>query len=185
MKNLSDLSIAELAALICESLKKEGVEATLSGGACAEIYSSRKYVTADLDFVINFVWSGKQKKIELVMSNLGFKKNGRIYINESIAYSVEFPPGPLSIGDEYQIIPIEMKLKNGTLSLLSATDSVKDRLAVYFYGNDRQCLMQAVMICQMNEVDMENIRSWAAIENRPEKFKEFEEMIADGKKSDS
>lgn len=49
MIDLSKLSIVELAALICESLKKEGLQATLSGGACAEIYSNTKYVTGDLD----------------------------------------------------------------------------------------------------------------------------------------
>jgi hypothetical protein len=171
--NLRELSIGELAALICESLKKEGLPATLSGGACAEIYSGKKYVTGDLDFIVNFIWPGNQVEIEKVMSGLGFKKSGRIYINPSVAYSVEFPPGPLGIGEEYKIRPIEMKFKTGTLSLLSATDSAKDRLTGYFYGNDRQCLEQAVLICRMNDVDMDNIQEWAKIENRPEKFQEF------------
>jgi hypothetical protein len=49
MIELSKLPITELAAIICESLKKAGVKATLSGGACAEIYSKSKYVTGDLD----------------------------------------------------------------------------------------------------------------------------------------
>jgi hypothetical protein len=64
MTDLSSLSIAELAALICGSLKKEGLHTTLSGGACAEIYSSNKYVTADLDFVVNYIWPGNDKIIE-------------------------------------------------------------------------------------------------------------------------
>ncbi len=55
MKNISDYSIRELAAKICEDLKKEGLHATLSGGACAEIYSNAKYVTGDLDFVVNYI----------------------------------------------------------------------------------------------------------------------------------
>ncbi len=49
MENIEKLSLQELAALICERLKKEGLQATLSGGACAEIYSNEKYVTGDLD----------------------------------------------------------------------------------------------------------------------------------------
>jgi hypothetical protein len=49
-------SLAELAALICESLKKEGLWAMLSGGACVEIYSCNKYVTGGLDFVIKYIW---------------------------------------------------------------------------------------------------------------------------------
>jgi hypothetical protein len=152
MEDLGKLTIVELAALICDSLRKEGLRAVLSGGACAEIYSNNKYVTGDLDFVVNYFWPENDKKIERVMAGLGFDKNGRIYINKSVAYSIEFPPGPLSIGEEYQIKPVELKVKTGNLLLLSSTDSAKDRLTGYFYGNDAQCLEQAVIICQMNRV---------------------------------
>jgi hypothetical protein len=176
-KKLSELSITELAGKICEDLKNEGLQATLSGGACAEIYSNSKYVTGDLDFVVNYFWPGNDEKIEKVMTALCFEKNGRIYINKSIAYSVEFPPGPLSIGEEYPIKPVELKLKIGNLMLLSPTDSVKDRLTGYFYGNDTQCLEQAVMICQMNKIDLNNIQKWAKKENQPEKFNEFLKRI--------
>jgi hypothetical protein len=177
MMDLSKFSIVELAALICDSLKKEGLQATLSGGACAEIYSNNTYVTGDLDFVVNFMWPENDKIIQRVMSTLGFTKNGRIYINKLVAYSVEFPPGPLGIGEEYAIKPVEMKLKTGNLTLLSPTDSVKDRLVGYFYGNDQQCLEQAVMICQMNEVKMSNIREWAKNEGQAEKFQEFTKRL--------
>lgn len=140
MADLSKLTIAELAALICGTLEKEGLHATLSGGACAQIYSDSRYVTGDLDFVVNYLWSDNDKKIEKVMSSLGFQKTGRIYMSKNVTYSVEFPPGPLGIGDEYQIRPVELSLPTGKHSLLSPTDSAKDRLAGYFYANDAQCL---------------------------------------------
>ena len=111
------------------------------------------------------------------MTALGFEKNGRIFNSASVAYTVEFPPGPLSIGEENQIKPVELRFKTGNLLLLSPTDSVKDRLTGYFYDNDAQCLEQAVLICQMNKVDMEEIRRWAKIENRPEKYKVFEKTL--------
>ena len=173
MINLNGLSIAELAALICSSLKKEGLQATLSGGACAEIYSSNKYVTADLDFVVNYIWPGNDKIIGTVMSALGFEKNGRIFLNKSVAYSVEFPPGPLSIGEEHQIKPVELKLKTGNLLLLSPTDSVKDRLTGYFYGNDAQCLEQAVMVAQDNPVDLRELLRWSKNEGKLEEFRKI------------
>ncbi|HMD67637.1 MAG TPA: hypothetical protein VKF42_02085 [Chitinivibrionales bacterium] len=184
MTGISKLSTAELAALICESLREEGLQITLSGGACAEIYSNKKYVTGDLDFVVNYIWPENDKIINKVMSELGFRKKGRIYqnVDESVSYSVEFPPGPLSIGEEYHIKPVELKLRNGTLSLLSPADSAKDRLAGYFYGNDAQCLEQAVMICQMNNVAINAIREWAEKEGRAEKFIEFENRLNHGKK---
>jgi hypothetical protein len=175
--DLSDLSIRELAALICEKLTKEGLRATLSGGACAEIYSNAQYVTGDLDFVVNYIWPGNDKIINNVMTNLGFERNGRLFANSTVKYWVEFPPGPLSIGEEYKIQPIELTLKTGSLSLLSPTDSLKDRLTGFFYGNDNQCLEQAVMIYKMNKVDMDNIRKWAEIEDQPDKFNEFIKKI--------
>jgi len=180
--DLSNLSIQELAAFICDSLKKEGLATTLSGGACAEIYSNRQYVTGDLDFVVNYLWSGNQVIIDRVMSRLGFEKKGRIFINQSVLYSVEFPPGPLGIGEEDFIHPVEREFKTGILSLLSPTDSAKDRLVGYLQANDAQCLEQAIMICQMNPVDMENIQKWAKREKQPERFKQFERRLAEHKK---
>lgn len=176
-RSIDKLSIQELAALICDNLKREGLQATLSGGACAQIYSNAKYVTGDLDFVVNYFWPKNDVIIDKVMVKLGFERKGRTFINPSVSYSVEFPPGPLSIGEEYQIKPSELKLESGNLSLLSPTDSVKDRLTGYFYGNDAQCLEQAVLICQMNKVNMSEIRRWAKIENQPAKFREFKKRI--------
>ncbi len=182
MSEISKLSIDELGAVICHLLREEGVEVTLSGGACAEIYSGSKYVTGDLDFVVNYFLPGNQGKIDHVMGELGFEKDGRIYINEKIDYSVEFPPGPLEIGEECCIQPVKIIINNKSLSLLSPTDSAKDRLTGYFYGNDRQCLEQAIMICQMNKVDMVNIRKWAKQEDCPAKFKEFERLMTEWKR---
>lgn len=177
VEKLEDLSLQELAALICENLKKEGLKTTLSGGACAEIYSGAKYVTGDLDFVVNYLWPENEKKIDKVMVALGFKRKGRIFVTSLIPYSVEFPPGPLSIGEDYRVVPTEITLKTGHLSLLSPTDSIKDRLTGYFYGNDAQCLQQAIMIFQMNDADIQAIREWAKIENKPDKYAEFEKSV--------
>jgi hypothetical protein len=41
----------ELAAIVAEQLKADGIQAVLVGGAVVEIYSSAQYVTNDLDFV--------------------------------------------------------------------------------------------------------------------------------------
>jgi len=177
MTDLSELSIQELAALVCDKLKKEGLRATLSGGACAEIYSNAQYVTGDLDFIVNYIWPGNDKIIDKVMTNLGFERKGRVFFNDTAKYLVEFPPGPLSIGEEYRIQPVEISLKTGSLSLLSPTDSLKDRLTGYFYGNDNQCLEQAVMIYRMNKVDVSDIKRWAENEDQPHKFNEFIKRI--------
>jgi hypothetical protein len=68
------------------------------------------------------------------------------------------------------------------VTLLSPTDSAKDRLTGYFYGNDAQCLEQAIMICQMNKVKIEDIRKWAKKEGNPNKFEEFERRLSENQR---
>ena len=51
MKKINEMDTIELAAFVSDYLRKNGVENVLTGGSCAEIYSSEKYVSGDLDFV--------------------------------------------------------------------------------------------------------------------------------------
>ena len=46
----------------------------------------------------------------------------------------------------------EISLETGTLLLLSPTDCVKDRLAAYFFWNDRLSLAQALGVAARNAV---------------------------------
>lgn len=173
MKKINNMSLAEAGALISKALKKYNIEVVLVGGGCVQIYTVKKYVTEDLNFVPTGLMFGKDKEVDVAMSEIGFKKIGRMYKHPDFKYTVEFPPGPLGVGEEYGIEPAKMEVETGTLSLLSPTDSVKDRLASYFYADDLQCLEQAVLICKMNKVDIKDIEAWAAVENRPEKFEVF------------
>jgi hypothetical protein len=145
----------------------------LTGGACAQIYSNDNYVTGDLDFVCDYLLIENEKIIDDVMTKLGFIKKGRMFFCDSIEYTVEFPPGPVGAGEEYITKFNILKLKTGNLALLSPTDSVKDRLVGYLYADDLSSLEQALLVCQMNDVDMDNIIKWSKSEGRPEKFKVF------------
>jgi hypothetical protein len=51
VKSVKDMSIGELAAFISSHLKRNGIDAILSGGSCVSIYSENKYVSLDLDFI--------------------------------------------------------------------------------------------------------------------------------------
>ena len=44
-------TLAELAAIVSETLERQGIVATLSGGAAVSIYTENRYVSEDLDFV--------------------------------------------------------------------------------------------------------------------------------------
>ena len=44
-------TLVEVAAIVSDALEREGIIATLSGGAAVSIYSENRYVSEDLDFV--------------------------------------------------------------------------------------------------------------------------------------
>src|SRR5262249_43290553 len=73
---------------------------------------------------------------------------------------VEFPNGPLSVGEERPKEIAQRKLRTGILRLLSPTDCVKDRLTWWIHGKDRQSLEQAVAVAQRVSVDLAELRRW-------------------------
>jgi hypothetical protein len=161
----------EFAAFIQSKLREKGIDVVLSGGGAATIYTTSKYVTHDLDMVIMGI--PKRRYIREVMEKLGFQYVGRQFTHPETNLFVEFPPGPLSIGDEPVGRINEMKLATGLLRVLSPTDSVKDRLSAYYHWNDRQSLEQAILIAKDNDVDVEDIRRWSIAEGNLAKFEDF------------
>ena len=63
------------------------------------------------------------------MLKLGFKEHNRYFVHEDTALFIEFPRGPLGVGDA-PVYEIASKEKDtGILKLLTPTDCIKDRLA--------------------------------------------------------
>jgi hypothetical protein len=98
MKQIKNMSQVELAAYVQDSLQEEGIKVVLSGGSAVSFYSSDKYVSKDLD-LINTLFA-KRSKIKLVMEKIGFQEQGRYFVNPETQFFVEFPDGPLSVGEE-------------------------------------------------------------------------------------
>src|SRR5262249_47501012 len=111
------------------------------------------------------------------MSSIGFERRGRQYFHPLSRYYVEFPPGPLGIGADYRIEPVEIRSGKNRLLLLSATDSCRDRLAGFFHWNDRQGLAVAVRIAAKTKVDLEKIRAWSEQERALPRFEVFLEEL--------
>lgn len=163
-------SLAEMGAIVCEALKKSGIDAFLSGGAVVSIYTNNKFESYDLDFVS----LADRSKIKKVMESLGFEQNkSRLFIHPNSKYFVEFPGSAIMIGESAITQFAELKIGTATLKLLTPTDSVKDRLAAFFHWNDRQGLDQAVWICEAQSVDLAEVRKWAVGEGMVKKFDEF------------
>lgn len=165
-----DLDRLQLAALIATTLRDHGVEVVLSGGAAAAIYAPNPYASMDLDFVP----IGLASKVDAAMLALGFRKERRRHwTHPDTAFWVEFPPGPVQVGDEVVHAFAERRTDHGTLKILTPTDCVMDRLAWYYHANDPQGFEQAVAVAAANDVEFDRIEEWSKRERAIEKFERF------------
>jgi hypothetical protein len=171
VKKIDEMTQPELGAYVQTHLRERGIDVVLSGGAVVAYYTEGKYLSADLDFVNRY--GRKRSEIVAAMEELGFKESGRHFTHPETNYFIEFPPGPLAIGEAQAIETIERDFKTGTLVLISPTESVKDRLAWYYHTGDRQSLYHAVLISKTQAIDLEAIEAWSEREGKLEEFKEF------------
>ncbi|MDN5850721.1 MAG: hypothetical protein L0H63_13970 [Nitrococcus sp.] len=178
MKKLADMSAEELAGLVCETLRRAGITTTLSGGGCVAIWSEGKYVSRDLDFIEE--GPVPRRKLKNALAELGFVEQHRYFVHPDTEFYIEFPTGPLTVGDERVHKVAVRNTVAGRLRLLSPTDCVKDRLAAYFHWNDRQALAQAVLVAEAQSVDMVDLRRWAKAEDATEKLLDFEKALGRG-----
>lgn len=175
MKKIKNMSQVELAAYVQDSLQAEGIQVVLSGGSVVSFYSSNKYVSKDLD-LINTSFS-KRSKIKAVMDKLGFHEQGRYFIQTETTFFIEFPDGPLSVGEEPVKEISEFELSTGTLRVLSPTDCVKDRLCAFYFWNDLQGLEQAILVTKSQKVDLKEIKRWSKVEGKEKEYKAFTDKL--------
>lgn len=168
MKTMNRMTQGELGAFIQSHLRRNGIEVVLSGGAAVAIYSNNKYVSRDLD-LIN-IYGVNRRKIRDAMMEIGFHEDGRYFKHPESQFFVEFPPGPLSIGEELVNQIVEKKLSTGTLKIISPTDCVKDRLAAYYHWGDRQSLVQATLVAQQHKIKLDEVRRWSLAEGKLDEF---------------
>jgi len=176
VKPIADMTRLELAGHVCSTLKENNIDAVLTGGSCASIYSQEKYVSYDLDFIDMDVFSDRGK-IETVMESLGFCKHSRYFKHPDTELFVEFPAGPLAIGEEPVKKVDEIETEMGILRILSPTDCVKDRLSWYYHDGDLQSLDQAILVAHKNEIDLNEIQRWSKVEGKLREFKNIENKL--------
>ena len=107
----------------------------------------------------------------------GFYEEGRYFRHPDSQFFVEFPPGPLAIGQESVKQTVEKKLSTGTLKIISPTDCVKDRLAAYYHWGDQQSLLQATLVAQQNKINVDEIRRWSLAEGKLREFEKIKDKL--------
>jgi hypothetical protein len=175
LKPVREMSTEALAALVCQTLRDAGITVTLTGGACVAIWSGGAYLSHDLDFIEEGPVT--RRRLREALTPLGFRPKGRHFVHSETTFFIEFPTGPLMVGDERVENVSERKTPWGTLRLLSPTDCVKDRLAAYFHWNDKQALEQAVLVALARKINLTDVRRWARSERHEEKLREFEKRL--------
>lgn len=169
MKISRKMTIGEFAARVASHLQSKGISTVLTGGAVVSIYTENKYMSYDADFIS----SVDQQSITKAMLELGFEKHGKEFRHKQSDFFVEFPSGPLAIGDQLVQAEAELDFKGYKLKLLSPTQSVMDRLAAYFHWNDLQCLDQAIWIAEKQPIKINKVKEWAKKEGEEDKFNNF------------
>jgi hypothetical protein len=160
-----------VATAVGAALARHEIRAVLTGGACASVYTHGQYQSRDMDFIV--VRTTTQARLDTALGSIGFVRKGDRYVHPRLAFYVEFPRGPLAIGDDYRIRPVLRRLGSRRLLMLSATDSCRDRLAAFYHWNDRQSLQVAVQVARAQRVNVAAIRRWSAAEGFPERFQQF------------
>jgi hypothetical protein len=177
MESLARLSVEELAALVCDALKRHGIKATLSGGACAVVYSCGKCVSRDLDFV---PFDSVPKELERkALESIGFNWNGAHYVHPVAAFRVEMREPPHEIGGEPVRKPAARSVGSLELTMLSPTDCVKDRLVHFHRHDDRRSLEQAALVCESQDVDLREVRRWSKAEGMLGQYDKFRKFLRD------
>lgn len=164
-------SLVEIAFEVCTALDARGYTAVLTGGSAATFYAPDAYQSEDLDFVLAFGGGGGAEALRA----LGFSEQGGTYRHPQSRFSLEFPAGPLAIGEDAVTTWRTFRKGNELLHVLSPTDSCRDRLASYLFWNDFSGLEQAIAVrsAQAAEVDLEAVKAWCAREGHAKKYELF------------
>lgn len=170
----SNIDLKSLAFLISKTLKANKIDAILVGGACISIYSKNRYQSYDLDFVTY----EELKSVEKALKKIGFQRKGRCFSHPECPYFIDFVNPPIAVGHEAIHHFKTLKTQAGSLQLLTPTDSVKDRLASYFYWNDEQALEQALLVAKNHRIDLEDLKQWAKGEGFSSRLKTFLKQLS-------
>jgi hypothetical protein len=159
-----------------DALRRAGIRAVLTGGACANLYTRGAHISLDADFVL--VEPCTTDDLDRALSDLGFERRQDRYVHGRVPFVVEFPRGPLGIGEDFRIRPVWLRRRGARTLALSATDACRDRLAAFYHWADRQSLAVAVRIASRNRVSLAKIRTWSRSEGHLESYRVFLEERA-------
>jgi hypothetical protein len=145
-----------LVALITNLLEQKGTGAPVVIGGCALSYYSREvYFTADIDLAY-----ADREALDAVLKDVGFKKQGRYWVNEDLKIAIEVPSSVL-VGEDSPIEIVEFEI-GFQCRIVGIEDLIIDRLCACKYWKSE-------IDCEMVELLMKRYKGeldWAYIEKK-------------------
>ncbi len=173
------LSLIDIAFQVSDRLHRMSIEAILTGGACVAIYTSQKYQSYDLDFVLRT--HQPPGPIRAAMESLGFRLEAGRFAHPESDYFVEILPPPPSVGEEPIRKCVIRRRGRLRLEMLTPTDCVKDRLAAFYHWKDKPSLAQAVLVAAIQKPDLKDIARWSKAEDMDEPYRAFRRALREFK----
>jgi len=130
-----------MVALITNLLEQKGKNAPIVIGGCALSYYSREvYFTADIDLAY-----ADREALDAVLKDIGFKKQGRYWVNEGLKMAIEVPSSVL-IGEDSPVEIVELA-EDLQCKIIGIEDLIIDRLnACKYWKSEIDCEMAELLI---------------------------------------
>ena len=137
-------------------------------------YAPESRVTRDLDFVLQLELFGLPKAS--ILTDIGFYTSNAAgtYMHDETPFTLEIVPGPLAVGGSTLATYDTFRKGSLVLHVISATDSVKDRLAHGAYFHDVNAVRQAGEVAKAHEVDLNAVRAWGEAEGAMHTYELFQ-----------
>ena len=171
MRLTAKSSLANVAVAVGDALRRAGIRGVLTGGACASLYAAGGYQSVDVDIVLFDTCTAEG--LNAALAPLGFTRQPDRYVHAAVPFFVEFPRGPLGIGEDFRIRPVWRSRRGARTLALSATDACRDRLAAFYHWNDRQSLAVAVAIALNHRIELRKVRDWSRREGHRDRHVVF------------
>ena len=169
-------SLVDVCFTVCTALETAGTVVVLTGGSAATFYAPEAYQSRDADFIITM--RGNLAKGTLIMNELGFSEKGGIYVHRENPYTVEFPPGPLAVGDDLIASWDRFQRDVQHLNVLTRTDCVRDRLTAFYFYHDQSALAAALAVASGGPIDLALIQRWSGREGEATAFQQFKSRLS-------
>jgi len=165
-------TLTDVAYAVSTALHRVKVTSVLTAGSAATFYAPEAYQSLDLDFVITM--RGEDGGADALRA-LGFELHGQFYRHPKTRFTLDFPRGPLAIGDDVITKWSTVRRAPELLHVLTPTDSCRDRLASVLFWNDFSGLEQALAVlrAQRRRVSLKVISDWCQRERQGAKGELF------------